>query len=208
MNKIFFIGFNKTATTSFDYLFSCSGYTSYHHWARIKKKKTYLAKQIYNNLQNNLPILNKIDNAHAYSDLISPVTDIDGKTFIYEANQNFDILYKEYPNAYFILNTRNIEDWVLSRSNHKNALKAWNKFFNISYGKTIDMWRKNFIKHHTSVREFFYNKPTANFLEFNIDTDRIDILIDYVKKDFILDKNYWTQKNKTTKYLKRKLNER
>lgn len=199
MNKIFFIGFNKTATTSFDYLFNSSGYISYHHWVKLTNKKTYLAKQIYYNLQNNLPILNKIDNAHAYSDLISPVIDKNGKTFIYEANQNFDILYKEYPNAYFILNTRNIEDWILSRVNHKNAINTWNKFYNTSYEKTIDMWRKNFIKHHADVREYFYNNQTANFLEFNIDTDKIDKLIDYVKKDFNLDKTYWAQKNKTKK---------
>ena len=40
---------------------------------------------------------------------------------MYEGFRHFEYLHKLFPEAKFILNTRNVEDWLFSRLDHNNG---------------------------------------------------------------------------------------
>ena len=89
-NKIFVIGFNKTASSTFHHLFEKLGYKSQHYrrW--------------------------DLNNYDCFSD--------NGEL------QNLKTLYT-FPNSLFILNTRNLHDWLFSRAKHSIHYRVvdWNK---------------------------------------------------------------------------------
>jgi len=189
MKKVFFIGFNKTATVSFHKLFLESGYNSWHNFSRKNKKKN-LGKVMYYNLQNNLPILTGINDAVAYSDLGGSYKDsiIEGCTLFKE-------MYEEYPNSYFVLQTRPKNKWLQSRINWNNLPYRVATTLNITVEETLERWSTEWDEHHNNVRIFFKNNP--NFLEYNIETDDIDKLVEHVSKDFTLLKEHWKKRNVT-----------
>lgn len=88
-NKIFVIGYNKTATCSIDALLSENGLNSYHSGG----------------LHEGDWDINKYD---AFSDQHP-----DGTDFF-----RFRKCHQNYPNSLFILNTRKLKDWILSRCGH------------------------------------------------------------------------------------------
>lgn len=88
-NKIFVIGYNKTATCSIDTLLNENGLNSYHGGG----------------LNEGDWDINKYD---AFSDQHP-----DGTDFF-----RFRKCHKNYPDSLFILNTRKLKDWVLSRCGH------------------------------------------------------------------------------------------
>ena len=89
-NKIFVIGFNKTASSTFHHLFEKLGYKSQHYrrW--------------------------DLNNYDCFSD--------NGEL------QNLETLYT-FPNSFFILNTRNLNDWLFSRAKHSIHYRVvdWDK---------------------------------------------------------------------------------
>lgn len=190
MKKVFFIGFNKTATVAFHNLFLDSGYASWHNFRRKGKSKNNLGKVMQYNLQNNLPILTGIDDAIAYSDLGGSYKDsiIEGCTLYKE-------MYKEYPDSYFILQTRPKNKWLQSRIKWRNLPQRIATTLNITVEETLERWSTEWDEHHNNVRTFFKNNP--NFLEYNIETDDIDKLIRHVSKDFVLLKDHWKKRNIT-----------
>lgn len=189
--KIFFIGFNKTATTAFHRFFLDNNYKSFHN----KKSKKNLALTIRNNLQNKLPILHSIDDAHCYSDLMY----VDDNEYI-EGHKYFKEIYNEYKNSYYVLQTRNLEDWINSRLAHCNRiytlLERTQKTLNFSaVDQTVEFWKNDRDLHEQSVTEFFKRKD--NFLKFNIDIDNIEKIVDFLRKDFTLDYSKWKKYNIT-----------
>jgi len=189
MKKVFFIGFNKTATVAFHNLFLDSGYASWHNCCRKNKKKN-LGKTMHYNLQNDLPILTGIDDAIAYSDLGGSYKDsiIEGCTLYKE-------MYKEYPDSYFILQTRPKNKWLQSRMRWRDLPQRVATILNITVEETLERWRTEWDEHHNNVRIFFKNNP--NFLEYNIETDDIHKLIRHVSKDFNLLWHHWKERNIT-----------
>lgn len=126
VRKIFVIGFNKTATTTFHNIFVRNGLKSLHH-----------------------PIWDNFD-YDAYSDF-------GGRKIFKKLDRRFD-------DSIFILNTRNIDDWLLSRFKH--GLKLKNKFKhskNMAYPyseKLIDRWLRNREKYHSDILKHFEINPT------------------------------------------------
>ena len=136
MNKIFVIGFNKTATTTFHNIFLKNNLKSQH---------------------SNKWNLQKFD---CFSDNI-------------EMNDNFKILYNKYPDADFILNTRTLKKWIISRFKHGNAIAIKNKKFkkNWAWPPTEELVKKWIIERETyysDVLNFFKDKPNK-LLIINID---------------------------------------
>ena len=88
---------------------------------------------------------------------------------------NFKKYYKQYPNSLFILNTRNLKDWVISRFKHAYAytrLFSDPKFRNNwGYPATLEK-AINFIQdrrsHYIDVLEFFKDK-NSKLIILNID---------------------------------------
>ena len=115
----------------------------------------------------------------------------------------FRELYAEYPNAYFVLNTRNKRDWLVSRSKHKKGylLKTFCQQFNLTPREVVQYWSLEWDKHHRDVRQFFAGQ--GNLLEFNVDSDSVDKLIDFCRPTFQLDSQFWGQHNTTESKEKR-----
>ena len=233
--KVFFIGFNKNATVSFHWLFENSGYTSFHHvvsnkgngylkpllysraswlfnnhkyikFRPLTKENVNLAKRIKENFSDRLPILTGIDQADCYSDLCYYRRDEE----VIEAVDYFEQFYEEYPNSYFVLQTRNINDWILSRMCHRGKKESFPEVamqaLGLSEEEVIEYWRNLRQEHYKKVFDFFKDKP--NFIVYDIDTDNIDKLIDFVSKDFVLDKSYWQQHNSTSTKRRQKIKKR
>ena len=191
MTKVFFLGFNKTATTSIHRLFEFSGYVSYHHLIGGKN----LVKVIDGNLRNNKPILHNISDATAYSDL-----SYYKKNQTIEGNQWYSELYKEYPDSFFILQTRNVEAWLDSRTKHKKGqfIQRCMKSHNVDTKDEMrELWRKDKEQRENEIRIFFRGHP--KFMIFDIDKDPIDRMIQHLKPEIKLNKDGWKVHNKTYK---------
>jgi hypothetical protein len=185
--KLFFIGFNKTATTAFHRLFLDSGYLSYHH--NIDGKS--LALGIEDNLREGRPVLQGFADANVYSDLT-----YSSHTQYIEANGYFRELHAEYPDAYFVLQTRNEDDWISSRFRHPHFVSRTCGLLGLTEDDLEHYWRDQLRNHLREVRDYFGSSP-ARFLEIDIDADEIDALIAFAKPDFRLARAHWRKHNET-----------
>lgn len=192
--KVFFIGFNRTATTSLHYLFKKAGYNSCHC---LKNEGGHIARQMQQNIDAEKPILYTMEDVEVFSDVCYTKNSqhIEGTHF-------FKRYYAEYPDAYFILNTRDTKTWIKSRTKHKRGdyLRRYMKFHNIKSPMEVkEQWEEEKEKWETKIRNFFTTAATdARFLEFHIVNDNIQTLIDFVKEDYPnLLKRDFGHKNKT-----------
>jgi len=193
MKKVFFIGYNRTATTSFHEMFIKCGYKSIHCIAR---DEGHIGRIIEDNVLSNSPILKTIDNADAYSDMCFMKL---GRCI--EGQQYYRELYNEYPDSYFILQTRKLEDWIRSRSKHKRGdfMRRCMKFYQIRDAREMrDHWRKERTGFEAEVMQFFSLRSKARFMRYDIDNNHIVELINFLKSDFpdLNEKNFG-HRNKT-----------
>jgi hypothetical protein len=101
---------------------------------------------------------------------------------------NFNEYYYKYPSSLFILNTRPIGKWLISRYKHaanNNFEDSW--CWPISKGKT-NFWIKKREEHYKSILDFFIDKP-KQLLVVNIEKInwQIDVL-NFIKKPIIYEK--------------------
>jgi len=192
--KVFFIGFNKTATTSLHRLFIDSGYVSYHHCKRQNKKEN-IANIIDKNFKNNLPLLTNLETADCLIDMI-----LSNKNRYLEANKYFKQLHQQYPDSYFILQLRNEDDWIKSRLKHRSkpsfAKRSISALGLKNIEELIHFWKEMRLNHFNNVRDYFRN--SKNFIEYDIDKDNILQLIDFLSPHFELKKEHWKKHNATT----------
>lgn len=149
--KIFFIGYNKTASTSINSLFSYIGYTCTHDAYKWDLEKF----QVFSDT-GSIPFIN-ID-----------------KNFIYNGNgdyetqnkiTNFEVfikLYNQYPDAIYVLNTRSLKKWLISRYEHgyrkfsrNNEKINWS--WPINENLTIK-WICDREKYYNNIIKFFSDK--------------------------------------------------
>lgn len=187
MKKIFLIGFNKTATTSFHILFVKSGIKSIH-WGGVDPKSN-IACNIMKNISNGFPVLRGLEKYTAFSDMTFINED-----FYIEGCKFFKYLYEEYPDSYFILNTRSLKNWIRSREHHMGGefLRSSQKSLGLNKKETAKFWSKQYKNHLQEVRDFFKNN-NANFIEFDIENNDIQNIVDFLKNDFKIRKQYWTK---------------
>src|SRR5680860_205657 len=102
--KVFFIGFNKCATRSLHAYFRSQGVRSYH-----AGDKTELHDKVTNNVARGVQKpLDTVDQHDIYLDT--------------EAIRiNFQILDLEYPGSKFVFQYRDLNEWLLSRLNHRDG---------------------------------------------------------------------------------------
>ena len=185
--KIFFIGQNRTATKALTELIRRSGYLGFHYTAG----RIVLAKQIKINLINKVEPLRYIDIADSFADMVYHDTD----EYI-EANVYFKELHRAYPDAYFILNDRPEADWLKSRLAHKNGDYLRRCAKSIRHGSVLTQHEVEceWLHHRRSQQGLlaqYFNKEDDRFMVFDICHDDISKLIDFVKDDYDLDRNYW-----------------
>lgn len=115
--KYFVIGYNKTGTTTFHYLFHINGFRSQHS---IGKKWD-------------------LDSYDCFSD--------NGQM------NKFQDLDSKFPNAIFILNTRKLRSWLISRFMHGQKMKtSW------AYPPSVMLCLKWILE-----RDIYYNKILGHF---------------------------------------------
>jgi hypothetical protein len=154
MNKIFCIGFNKTATVSLSTALRMLGFPGIHGmWSNHLK--------VQRAIDDNEKLL------HYFSKNTCHFSDLD------IIKDNFKILDEQYPNSKFILNTRDKESWLKSRINHLNDYKRNLSLGTNKYAKTWkwvneseNEWLQQWDNHHDKVIKYF--KDNENFLIFNI----------------------------------------
>jgi len=188
VKKVFFVGMNRIATKSFHHLFKNSGYRSFHYSCMdvATQQSIILAEQMQANLDQYYPIMDKMDSAHVYSDMFWHRENIwiDGVKMFRE-------LYAQYPDAYFVLQTRDMDAWLRSKENHKGGayIKRCQQFHQLDRQYMLDWFASDREMHEAKVRKFFLGSD--RFLDYDLDKDNISKLIEFVKPDFFLDEKHW-----------------
>ncbi|RYH06683.1 hypothetical protein [Tropicimonas sp. IMCC6043] len=141
--KVFFLGFNKTGTSSIHKLFSSLGYRSFHHpeWREISKFPLFSAFDVFSDGE--------------------PQNIIDFKT--------------NFPDAFYILNVRNLDAWVVSRLKHiEYEKKIEGRVIRDPYwdntASAVGQWIKKRNEVHLRVIESFGN-GNGNFMILNYTRD-------------------------------------
>lgn len=202
--KLFFVGFNKSGTKSLHDLLAGAGYRSVH--GRIKRlsgRKDNIAVMISDNLSAGRPVLVGLSGYDVFSDMVSLTSER-----IIEGNGYFRQFHEQFPNAYFVLNTRPVEDWIRSRCQHDNAsigsfISRYMAATGLERQAVIELWRSQFTAHHDAVRNYF-EANKGRLLEFDIRTD-IRVLVDFLSPDYRLDATRWRHMGSTAdRVLRRK----
>lgn len=190
--RIFLVGFNKCGTTSFHGFFRANGIASVHWRANT------LAMTLHRNLQNNhRPLLDGLEQWTAYTDMIClPGTpwersNSDGQPLI-EACRYFRELDESYPDALFILNTRDPFAWIRSRLNHDDGRFA-KAYLSALSGEGIgnrrelrQRWLRDWYAHHNAVLEYFHSHAPEKLLVFHLDHTPHRRLIHFLEPHFNL----------------------
>jgi hypothetical protein len=188
MNKVFFLGFNKTATCALHELFLNSGYNSCHE----RDGDKHLAKIMHENHIQNKNVLDTIDQYEVYSDL-----NYNKENVFLEGNEFYKELDEQYPNSYFILQFRDVKSWIESRSNHNNnyieRARTGLKLKTIADVKLH--WKKTRHETHKDIKQYF--DCNKRFMTFNINKDDIYKVINHVKDDYVLDAKHFNKVNVT-----------
>jgi hypothetical protein len=159
-NKIFVIGFNKTGTTSIDAFFQSYGFRTLH-WKTGDKN---LARQIEINVKRSDFILAEIDNFDVYSDFtyVSDAQAIEGNSYFRE-------LHVAFPDAFFVLNTRSMEGWILSRLRHPNFAERYSSALDTSVIDLVAYWQDLKVSRELEIRQYFMGNE--RFVEFDIEEE-------------------------------------
>ena len=181
MTKIFIIGFNKTATRAFHNLFKASNIKSVH-WDNGD-----LAKKIVDNHKSDKPLLNGYEEYQAFSDM-----EFVSKTLtLYPHRTLFKKLHHCYPGSYFILNTRNVYDWIESRKAHADGLylSLCMKANDLTEEELTALWLEEYYFHCNEAIQFF--KGYRKFISLDIERFEPEVLKSFLCEDFDINIDGW-----------------
>lgn len=188
------IGYNKCATTSLYKLFDTSGYKSLHFTGKKYRRQNdpEVASQnpqirIGTNILKGRPAFEGLDTFSAFFDLQWYNGDQTIENF-----KSFQIINETYPNAKFILNTRDPMSWVFSRAIHGESrlLNRAKKTGKVAGLQVLNNWLKDYNLHNDEVRSYFTAHP-GRLLEYNIDKEPITKVCDFVAPDFHILSSKW-----------------
>ncbi|MBK4214350.1 hypothetical protein JJJ17_00275 [Paracoccus caeni] len=158
--KFFQIGFNKCGTTFIARLFQMNDIPVVH-W-----ETGTLAEDIaYSKLVGRKPLQRWAD--------VTAFTDMESVRYlnmpVIEAFREFRFLDEQFPGSVFLLNTRNVEDWVISRYMHRDGTyaRAYAQILGVDLGDLANIWEANWHAHLADCRAYFAGRP--EFIEIDID---------------------------------------
>lgn len=174
--KIFLIGFNKCGTTSLHKFFHAQGLKSFHFFL------------------NNQPLAVKASQSSdvlscrktfAHGQVFSDFTYLTEKEF-YEPLDMYPLWRQAFPDAYFILNNRDVDSWLKSRMCHSEGtfLKRYMSLFDQTEDEVLLQWRTKFLAHTKSVLSFF--EKDERFCHFTIGQDDIKKIVSLLAADYCL----------------------
>ena len=196
--KIFMIGPNRCATTSFHKFFHFQGLRSLH----CREGDMYLAREIRDRMQDHDALRAFLSGWTVYSDFVYLT-----QTDHFEAHGLYETFSALFPDAYFILNDRDVDSWIASRLNFKDDFLP--RYLSVHGGtayEAADIWREEFASHRRAALEFFAGHP--RFIHFpitpipdaGIDAPaNIEQVIDMISPVFRLRKAHWRPLNAATK---------
>lgn len=166
VRKVFQIGFNRCGARFVDKLFELNGYKAVN-WAGGQ-----LAEDIvYSVDAGEKPLSIWADKFTVFSNLDS-IHNL--SVPMMHGYRHFAALDKNYEGSLFVLNMRNIEDWISSRFNHRNGEYAelYSAHLNVDMRSLPDIWRGEWERHIAGCREYFGGR--REFIEIEIDTFQQD----------------------------------
>lgn len=189
--KIFFIGFNKTATVSLAILMNRSGIRCVHWTENGQANSPNVAEEVERRLLDDRELRSYLDRWTAFTDLTGgtgPSTD---------GNRHFRRFDDMFPNAFFVLNDRNTEAWIRSRSAHEGGIliREAAERLGVSEAEVPDIWRADKERHVSDVLAYFRGRK--RFLHFRIDADSPSILTRFFWPIFLVSADPWPHANKT-----------
>jgi hypothetical protein len=151
--KIFCIGLSKTGTRSLHDALELLGYRSMH-WggpdlATAVLRGPQIRAAVERAVQEGRPLLDDIDDADAYSDILA-------------LSENFDLLDQQYPGSKFILTVRDMEEWLDSRRRHveTNVERRANGQYDGNFLEVdLARWTAERVRHEARVRAYFAGRP-------------------------------------------------
>lgn len=178
--RIFIIGFNRCGTTSFHHLFEEAGLRPLHY------DEGRLAVRMERNARAGKPVMDGYDEYDVFSDMFYACTHA-----VYESNRHFREIAQQEPDAKFILNLRDVDDWLKSRAywyrqrvEQKSSYRcsecrpiecrlemvaAARLHFGLAgVDQVFDHWRAEWHAHAEAVQAYL---PPERLLVFDIDTD-------------------------------------
>lgn len=164
VKKVFQIGFNKCGTKFLTELFKINGLPGVH-WAAGA-----LAENIaYSKAAGQPPLSQWCKDFILFTDM-ECVHKFDQPMI--ESFKDYQFLDNSFPGAIFVLNTRNVDDWLVSRYTHQGG--AYAKFHALHLGVSIpdlaEVWYEDWHAHVTSCREYFRGRN--EFVEIDIDVTK------------------------------------
>jgi len=165
---IVFLGLPKCGTMSFTESFNAAGFRAVH-WA--DKDGHYVGGLMLMALTRGKKLFHHLSDYDVFTqmDICLPDEDI----CFFPQCSVFELIYRQYPEAKFILNYRNIE-------NHVKSICSWGGLKErLRMCGITDLYEFIF-SHNRNIREFFSGKP--NFLEYDIENDGQEKLSEFVGK--------------------------
>lgn len=182
LSKVVAIGFNKCATRSLAQLFARAGHSSLHQkvphrlsFSLASRGRRKLGGIMRSNHEAGRPIFADVEYAIFYGDLIDS-----NRRTTFDGNSLFREILRDYPNTILLLNWRDREDWICSRLKHGHgefASREQQVRGLASQDELCAIWRAEWDAHLAAVRSFMADRP-EQLVEFNIDSDPIEALID------------------------------
>jgi hypothetical protein len=185
--RIFQIGFNRCGTSSLHVFFRKNGIPAVH-WDQGR-----IALAFRNRMAAAEDPVADYPHILAFTDMMWI-----GEQVLIEAYKHFDYLHRFHPQARFILNTRDRENWIRSRQRHIFPMEPrYAAVLGLGSAEQVwDYWRREWEDHHRYVRAYF--EGTDRLLVFDIEKDEPAKLVEFLKPDFgTLNAAHWGWHHRT-----------
>jgi len=190
--KIFIVGFNRCGTRTLHYFFKDNGLPSIH-WDNDNLVKTMESNLMSSNklLANGRTVNCKVnsdclyENAQVFSDMTLHQLNKDAKDY-------YKTLDQHYPGSIFILNTRNVDDWIASRKKHSNGriVQQLCSFHDCATEEIEELWREMWWSTIDEIKSYFSDRD-SDLLIFDIDNDGVEKITSFFEEDVILDSTHY-----------------
>jgi hypothetical protein len=189
--KIFFIGFNKTATVSLAILMNRSGIRCVHWTENGQVGSPNIAEEVERRLFDDRELSAYLGRWTAFTDLTG------GTGSSTDGNRHFRRFDEVFPNAFFVLNDRDTEAWIRSRTAHEGGIlvREAAERLGVSEADVPDIWGADKERHVADVLAYFRGRK--RFLHFRIDADSPSILTRFFWPTFFVSTSRWPHANKT-----------
>lgn len=184
--RIFIIGFNRCGTRSLDGFFKGNGFRTLHWQGGRLAKSIYARFWAWANrakpAENPLLLGPEYDRVQVFSDMES----VRSSTHDLHAYKLFKEFDAQYPGSKFILNLRDKQGWLASRAAHNGGryLAKYKKIYGVARKQQVlQRWAAEWDAHLAAVRAHFRTRAGKDFLEFHIEHDDANKLVEFLRAD-------------------------